>query len=72
MKILTLAWKLLHDCLPVNSNLGSRGIPAIVTYPLCSEDSETSSHLFLYCPLVRAVWPGFVLPIRTTEETQPD
>ena len=42
------------------------------SYPLCSEDSETSSHLFLYCPLVRAVWHGFVLPIRTTEETQPD
>ncbi|KAK9988712.1 hypothetical protein SO802_028951 [Lithocarpus litseifolius] len=66
----TFVWKLLHDCLPVKLMLANRGIPVVDVCPMCNSESESPSHLFLYCDLARAVWHGSELSIKTTELNQ--
>ena len=70
LKVLTFVWKLLHDCLPVKLMLANRGIPVVDVCPMCNGESESPSHLFLYCDLARAVWHGSELSIKTTELNQ--
>ena len=70
MKIFTFIWKLLHNGLQVKSILNIRGIASEPTCPLCSEDDETLSHLFLFCQFSRAVWHGKNLSIHTLDLNQ--
>lgn len=70
MKIITFIWKVLHNGLQVKSTLKSRGIASEPACPLCNEDDETLSHLFLYCQFSRAVWHGTNLSIHTSALNQ--
>ena len=54
---------LLHDILPTYFNLKRRGISVATTCPLCDEEEETTTHLFLLCPFTRACWHGSTLAI---------
>ena len=56
LKINHFIWKLLHNSLPTFLNLKQRGISLDPTCPLCHEEDEASTHLFLLCPLARACW----------------
>lgn len=67
MKIITFIYKLLHESLPVLTNLNKRGIQTSNRCLMCEEDEETMSHLFLKCPFARAVWYESPFGIRTTE-----
>lgn len=55
MKIITFIWKLLHESLPVLTNLNRRGIQTSNRCLMCEEDEETMPHLFLQCLFARAV-----------------
>ena len=66
-KICNLVWRLLHDSLPTFHTLRSRGIPMSSLCPLCDEEEETTSHLFLFCPFARATWHGTSLAVHTSD-----
>ena len=70
VKIITFIWKLLHNSLQVKSILNNRGIASEPTCPLCNEDEETISHLFLFCQFSKAVWHGSNLSIHTSALNQ--
>ena len=57
-KLLTFTWKLLHQALPVKTELNHRGIHCDATCILCTTHEETLNHLFLQCTFARAVWLG--------------
>jgi len=58
LKVSILAWRLLRDRLPTDTNLQNRGIiTAADTY--CSagcEQAETAQHLFLKCDTFAKIW----------------
>lgn len=58
---------MLQDSLPTFSSLSHRGIPVTTTCPLCNEDDETSTHLFLLCSFARACWHGSTLAIHASD-----
>ena len=66
-KICNLVWRLLHDSLPTFHTLRSRGIPMSSLCPLCDEEEETTSHLFLFCPFARATWHGTSLAVHSSD-----
>nr|GEY79130.1 probable leucine-rich repeat receptor-like protein kinase At1g35710 [Tanacetum cinerariifolium] len=62
IKVNVHAWRVCLDKLPTRANLSLRGmdIPSIVC-PLCNSAVESSSHIFLPCPLARQVWRKFLI-----------
>ncbi|XP_058071103.1 uncharacterized protein LOC131220151 [Magnolia sinica] len=71
-KISTFVWKLLHNAIPIDYNIQSRGI-SLASMCVCCNDSqthcpskETLPHLFLYGKLASAVWPRFGAIFGTT------
>ena len=67
LKISTFIWKLLHNCLPTFLHLHARGISSTKLCPLCNEEEESHTHIFLHCPFVRACWHGSTLALCTSE-----
>ena len=57
----------MHDSLPTYLTLRSRGIATTNTCPMCKEEDESSSHLFLYCSFARACQHGSPSAIHTSE-----
>lgn len=58
-KIGAFAWRVLLNRIPTKQNLAKRGVQVSFEdqrYVLCGGQTETEEHLFLYCPLVTAVW----------------
>lgn len=58
LKICNFIWRLLHDSLPTFLTLKNRGIYVQSSCPLCLEEDESPSHLFLFFPFSRAIWHG--------------
>lgn len=67
LKINNFMWKLIHDCLPTLLILKNRGISTFNTCPLCNEEDESTTHLFLLCSFSRAYWPGSTLAIHSSD-----
>ncbi|GJV79526.1 RNA-directed DNA polymerase, eukaryota, reverse transcriptase zinc-binding domain protein [Tanacetum coccineum] len=56
-KINILAWRVLLHRLSARVNLDHRGIDLdLVRCPLCNDDIETKTHVFVNCSLVRCIW----------------
>lgn len=67
LKISNFVWKLLNNCLPTFLNLHVRGISTGKLCPMCNEEEESLTHLFLLCPFTRACWHGTTLAIHTSD-----
>ncbi|XWS30075.1 hypothetical protein CRYUN_Cryun24cG0087200 [Craigia yunnanensis] len=58
LKMIIFLWKICSNSLPVPFVL-HRFIPNISPLcPLCPKEDETLEHLFVKCPMARAVWFG--------------
>ena len=69
MKISDFIWKLLNNGLPTFLSLHIRGIHTESMCPMCKEEDESHTHLFLLCCFTRAVWHGSTLAIHTSDFT---
>ena len=69
LNINNFIWKLLNNGLPTFLSLHTRGIPAESLCPMCNDEEESHTHLFLLCPFTRAVWHGSTLAIHTSDFT---
>ena len=69
LKISIFIWKILNNCLPTFHNLHVRGISNGDLCPMCNEEEESLTHLFLLCPFTRACWHGTTLVIHTSDFT---
>jgi len=54
-----LAWRIMHDKVPTDDNLMSRGslIPSMCS--LCLSNNESTFHLFFQCPYAINIWKWF-------------
>jgi len=54
-----LAWRIMHDKVPTDDNLMSRGclIPSMCS--LCLSNNESTFHLFFQCPYTINIWKWF-------------
>ncbi|CAL1383989.1 unnamed protein product [Linum trigynum] len=55
-KLKIFAWQLLNRILPTTEALIERKIDVFARCPVCWASSETMEHLFLDCPVARALW----------------
>jgi len=60
-RVRNFIWRLAKNIIPTRGNLRWRGVPLDTICPLCFQDSETTDHLFMNCPLVQQVW--FLSPL---------
>jgi hypothetical protein len=51
-----ISWRLLHDRLPTDENLRKRGCYIVSICCFCRKQSESSSHIFLHCPVTAQLW----------------
>ncbi|KAL0001429.1 hypothetical protein SO802_015210 [Lithocarpus litseifolius] len=65
LKLNIFVWKLMRDRLQTMLSLFNRGISSLNLCPLCNEESESTTHLFLLCPFTRACWHGSGLAIHS-------
>ncbi|KAL6515494.1 hypothetical protein OROHE_018528 [Orobanche hederae] len=62
-KIKIFMWRLLRNSLPMRPNLLRRGIKTDLVCVTCSQESETTEHIFFLCPYARLIWALSGLPI---------
>ncbi|CAL1383817.1 unnamed protein product [Linum trigynum] len=55
-KLKVFVWQILNRILPTTEALISRKVPVLPRCPVCWESPETMEHLFLECPVARALW----------------
>jgi hypothetical protein len=65
-KQIHLLWRILHNALPVKTNLLDKGILCDSVCPRCNKGPETSDHTFLNCEWARLVWFHCPLTISVT------
>ncbi|GJZ16448.1 RNA-directed DNA polymerase, eukaryota, reverse transcriptase zinc-binding domain protein [Tanacetum coccineum] len=62
IKVNVHAWRVCLDKLPTRANLSLRGMDiSSIACPLCNSAVESTSHIFLACPLARQVWRNFLI-----------
>lgn len=55
-KIKTFWWKVVHNRLPVATQLNKRGVRVDSLCLMCGEEKETVNHVLFQCRVVREVW----------------
>ncbi|CAL1368759.1 unnamed protein product [Linum trigynum] len=55
-KLKVFVWQIFHRILPTTEGLIEKSVPVLPRCPVCWEASETMEHLFLDCPVTRALW----------------
>ncbi|CAL1378202.1 unnamed protein product [Linum trigynum] len=55
-KLKVFLWQPLHRFLPTTEALIEKDVPVHPRWPVCWAKSETMEHLFLECPVARALW----------------
>ena len=55
-KIKIFLWQMCHNTLPVRGTLFRRGYRIEPHCPLCTNDIESTEHLFQECPQSKTVW----------------
>ena len=51
-----MVWRSLHNKLPTDENLSSRGCQFPSIYCLCRKEQETTNHLLLTCDFAKLIW----------------
>jgi len=54
-----LAWRIMHDKVPTDDNLMSRGCLIPSRCSLCLSNNESTFHLFFQCPYAVNIWKWF-------------
>jgi ribonuclease HI len=65
-KQIHLLWRIIHNALPVKTNLLAKGILCDSVCPRCNKGPENSNHTFLHCDWARLVWFHCPLTISTS------
>lgn len=55
-KHIHLAWRILHNSLPVRKNFIHRGVDCIPLCPRCVEMHEDIDHIFRFCSWAKRIW----------------
>ncbi|CAL1410227.1 unnamed protein product [Linum trigynum] len=55
-KLKVFMWQIFNRVLPTTEALVEKQIPVHPRCPVCWAEKETMEHLFLYCPVARALW----------------
>lgn len=55
-KIKFFLWRAIHDIIPTNFNLKSRGIDLLSAYPICNVAFESMDHVLIKCPRAQLIW----------------
>ena len=66
-KIFIFLRKLCTNCLPMRKELRRRIAFISPLCPFCHTKEESLEHLFLHCPMTRAIWFGTDLTLRVEE-----
>ena len=64
-RIKMLLWRIGSNALPSKNNLALRLGTSDPSCVLCGSEPETTTHLFFYCQVARAIWFGCSWGIRT-------
>ncbi|CAL1377510.1 unnamed protein product [Linum trigynum] len=55
-KLRVFVWQVLHRILPTTEALREKKVDVVPRCPVCWEALETLEHMFLECPVARALW----------------
>lgn len=55
-KVRNLIWRICQGCLPTKENLRQRRVDVDSSCSVCAQSMETTSHLFLHCPIAVECW----------------
>ncbi|CAL1354917.1 unnamed protein product [Linum trigynum] len=55
-KLKDFCWQIFNRILPTTEALREKGVEVLPRCPVCWAESETMEHLFLECPVARALW----------------
>jgi ribonuclease HI len=66
-KQIHLMWRILHQAIPVKTNLHAKGISCDTLCPICQQDRETIDHLLMNCEWSKRVWFSSPLTIQMNE-----
>ncbi|CAL1381420.1 unnamed protein product [Linum trigynum] len=55
-KLKVFVWQILNRALPTTEALIEKKVHVLPRCPVCWDGPETMEHLFLYCPVARALW----------------
>lgn len=67
-----ILWRILHNSLPVRSELNKRGIHCSILCPRCNSKMETITHTFMTCPNILRTWFGSSLTIKFPDQPNPN
>jgi hypothetical protein len=65
-KQIHLLWRIIHDALPVKTNLLHKGILCDTLCPRCTKPMETINCTFLTCDWAKMIWYNSPISIKTT------
>jgi len=71
-RVKNLCWRACRDALPPCVNLFKRGVEIDVFCPVCGNDYETTTHIFLDCDLAVEYWSKSPFRFGTRDRTELD